>query len=305
MTRNPPTRPVIATVTSGKGGVGKTFVTVNLAATLAAQGRKVLVVDCDLGLANVDIMLGIHPRVTLKDILFGHALPKDVIIPVKGGFDLLPACSGVREMAQLLYEKIEIVKNVVLSQGDYDVILLDTGAGIADTVLQFNLLAPRNIVIINRELTSIIDAYAMMKVLHQAFGRVDFSLVANAVADEREGKKIFHHMDGICRRFLGFAPDYLGVVYKDDAVPKSILRQEPLVLVEPNSQTTACLGRIAEAVSRWGKSRPRGQAISEAEAAPGERCTSGLSDEERSVSCVACVETKALRVARQAPRKGA
>jgi flagellar biosynthesis protein FlhG len=265
MTQSPNSSPIIATVTSGKGGVGKTFVTVNLAATLAAQGRKVLVVDCDLGLANVDIMLGVHPRLSLKDILFGNALPEDVIIPVKGGFHLLPACSGVREMAQLLYEKIQIVKTVVLSLEGYDIILLDTGAGIAETVLQFNLLAPRNIVVLNRELTSITDAYAMMKVLHQVFGRDTFSLIANAVADEREGEKIFHHVDGICRRFLGFPLDYLGPVCRDEAVPRSILRQEPLVLTDAGSKTAACFGRLAEAVSRWVQPRPPGQAIPGAE----------------------------------------
>ncbi len=252
MPTNATISPVIATVTSGKGGVGKTFVTVNLAATLASQGKKVLVVDCDLGLANVDIMLGIHPRLTLKDILFGKVLPEDVIIPVKGGFHLLPACSGVREMAQLLYEKIQIVKSVVLSQEGYDIILLDTGAGIAETVLQFNLLAPRNIVVLNRELTSITDAYAMMKVLHQVFGRKTFSLIANAVADEREGDRIFHHVDGICRRFLGFPLDYLGSVCRDDAVPRSILRQEPLVLAEPASKAAGGFARIAGVVGRWG-----------------------------------------------------
>ncbi len=256
MTRKPSTTPVIATITSGKGGVGKTFVTLNLAATLAAQGRKVLVVDCDLGLANTDIMLGIHPRLTLKDILFGNALPEDVIIPVNGGFDLLPACSGVREMAQLLHEKIQVVKTVVLSREDYDVILLDTGAGISETVLQFNLMASRNIVVLNRELTSITDSYALMKVLHQVFGRGSFSLITNAITDEHEGDKIFNHVDGICRRFLGFALDHLGSVFRDDAVPKSILRQQPLVLADPGSRAAACFGRIAGAVSRWGHGPP-------------------------------------------------
>jgi flagellar biosynthesis protein FlhG len=259
MTHRLSSQPIIATITSGKGGVGKTFITVNLAATLASQGRKVLVVDCDLGLANVDIMLGIHPQLTLKDILFGNALPEDVIIPVKGGFDLLPACSGVREMAQLLYEKIQIVKTVVLTLEAYDIILLDTGAGIAEAVLQFNLLAPRNIVVLNRELTSITDAYATMKVLHQVFGRDTFSLIANAVADDHEGEKIFHHVDGICRRFLGFALDYLGPVCRDEEVPRSILRQEPLVLADPGSRAARCFGRIARAVSRGKHSLPRAQ----------------------------------------------
>lgn len=257
MTMNPNKTPTIATVTSGKGGVGKTFVTVNLAASLAARGQRVLVVDCDLGLANVDIMLGLHPRLTLKDILFGSAAPEEVILPTKAGFDLLPACSGVREMAQLLFEKIQIVKSVLSALEGYDVMLLDTGAGIAETVLQFNLLAPRNIVVLNRELTSITDSYAMMKVMHQVFGRDAFSLVVNAVADNREGEKIFHHVDGICRRFLGFATDYLGPIYRDEAVPKSILRQKPLVLADRGSKTTACFEHLAGVVSRWGRPSPR------------------------------------------------
>ncbi|HOW99861.1 MAG TPA: MinD/ParA family protein [Deltaproteobacteria bacterium] len=259
MTQHAIKTPVMATITSGKGGVGKTFVTVNLAASLAARGQKVLVVDCDLGLANADIMLGLHPRLTLKDVLFGTALPEEVIIPTKGGFDLLPSCSGVREMAQLLFEKIQIVKSVLSTLEGYDVMLLDTGAGIAETVLQFNLLAPRNIVVLNRELTSITDAYALMKVMHQIFGRDTFSLVVNAVADEREGERIFHHVDGICRRFLGFGTDYLGLIFRDEAVPKSILRQEPLVLAGPGSKTAACFDRIADAVCRWGKPLPRVQ----------------------------------------------
>ena len=263
MTENPDKKVIVATVTSGKGGVGKTFVTVNLAASLAARGQKVLVVDCDLGLANVDIMLGLHPRLTLKDILFGSALPEEVILPTKAGFDLLPACSGVREMGQLLFEKIQIVKSVLSTLEGYDVMLLDTGAGIAETVLQFNLLAPRNIVVLNRELTSITDSYAMMKVMHQVFGRDTFSLVVNAVADDREGEKIFSHVDGICRRFLGFATDYLGPLYRDEAVPRSILRQEPLVLAAPGSKTAACFERIAGAVSRWGRQSLQVQAAAQ------------------------------------------
>jgi len=265
MTQNHVKTPLIATITSGKGGVGKSFVTVNLAASLASRGQRILVADCDLGLANVDIMLGIHPRLSLKDVLFGSALPEEVIIPTQAGFDLLPACSGVREMAQLLFEKIQIVKRVLLTLEGYDIILLDTGAGIAETVLQFNLLAPRNIIVLNRELTSITDSYAMMKVMHQVFGRDAFGLVVNAVTDDREGEKIFSHVDGICRRFLGFATDYLGPVYRDEAVPRSILRQEPLVVAEPASKTAACFARIADGVHRWGGPRARtGRARAEA-----------------------------------------
>src|SRR5512133_2230343 len=125
-------KPLIVSVTSGKGGVGKTFVTINLATTLAKAGKKILVVDCDLGLANIDIMLGINPQRTLQDAIFGKRELAEVIVATKGGFDLVPSSSGVPEMAQLLYEKIERVKSMVLSLAGYDMILLDTGAGISE-----------------------------------------------------------------------------------------------------------------------------------------------------------------------------
>lgn len=227
---------LIVSLTSGKGGVGKTFISTNLAATLARQGRKVLVVDCDLGLANIDIMLGINPVRTLKDVVFGDLHLRDVIMPTSGGFDLIPASSGIREMAQLLFEKIQTIKEMMLELDGYDVILLDTGAGIAEVVLQFNLLARYNIVVINRELTSLTDAYAMVKVMYQVFGRQSFGIITNNVATSREGASIFKNIDTISRRFLGFPLTWLGNVRQDDLIPQSILRQEIPVCKFPRSR---------------------------------------------------------------------
>jgi flagellar biosynthesis protein FlhG len=226
---------LIASLTSGKGGVGKTFVATNLAAMLAGQGKKVLIVDCDLGLANIDIMLGINPTLTLKDVVFGNLHLRDVIMPTAGGFDLIPASSGIREMAQLLFEKIQTIKEMILEIDGYDIILLDTGAGIAEVVLQFNLLAQRNLIVINRELTSLTDAYAMIKVMFQVFGRKSFSIITNNVADSKEGASIFKNIDTISQRFLGFSLNYLGSIRQDDMVPKSIMRQEIPVRKFPRS----------------------------------------------------------------------
>ena len=245
---NTKSKPFIVSVTSGKGGVGKTFITTNLAATLARQGKKVLVADCDLGLANIDIMLGINPELNLKDVVFGKLHLRDVIIQTKGGFDLIPASSGVREMAQLLFEKIQIIKDMLLEIEGYDLILLDTGAGIAEVVLQFNLLANQNIVVINKELTSLTDAYAMVKVMYQVFGRQSFSIIANNVPDEKSGLSIFKNIDTISRRFLGFPLNYLGQVLQDDAVPKSVLKQEIAVMSFPRSRIAANFSQISRAV---------------------------------------------------------
>jgi len=240
------TRPLILSLTSGKGGVGKTFVTINLAASLVRAGRKVLVVDCDLGLANIDIMLGVNPDRTLKDVVFNGKHLRDVIIPTKGGFDLICASSGIREMAQLLFEKIQTIKDMLLDIDDYDVILLDTGAGISEVVLQFNLLAALNIIVINRELTSLTDAYAMVKVMFQVFARQSFGVITNNVVDLKEGDSIFKNIDTITRRFLGFSLSWLGNIRHDEAVPKSILKQEIPVLSHPRSRVTADFNTIVE-----------------------------------------------------------
>jgi len=245
---NTKSKPFIVSVTSGKGGVGKTFITTNLAATLARQGKKVLVADCDLGLANIDIMLGINPERNLKDVVFGNLHLRDIIISTKGGFDLIPASSGVREMAQLLFEKIQTIKDMLLEIEGYDLILLDTGAGIAEVVLQFNLLADQNIVVINKELTSLTDAYAMVKVMYQVFGRQSFSIIANNISDEKDGLAIFKNIDTISKRFLGFHLNYLGHVLQDDAVSKSVLRQELAIMSSPRSRIAANFSQVGRAV---------------------------------------------------------
>jgi flagellar biosynthesis protein FlhG len=244
--------PIITSVASGKGGVGKTFVTVNLAALLAKKKKRVLAVDCDLGLANMDIMLGLDPPLTLKDVVFGDAMIRDAIIPTKAGFDLIAGSSGVKEMAQPLYEKIQLVKDALRPIfPSYDYVLLDTGAGISEMVLQFNLLAYRNIVVLNRELTSLTDAYAMIKVMYQIFARDCFSVIVNSTVTEKEGRKIFSQIDTTCRKFLGFPLEYLGSITSDQAVPRSIIRQEVLAISTPQSLASKDCDCITQGICSW------------------------------------------------------
>ena len=244
--------PIIASVASGKGGVGKTFVTVNLAALLAKKKKRVLAVDCDLGLANMDIMLGLDPPLTLKDVVFRGAAIRDAIIPTKAGFDLIAGSSGVKEMAQPLYEKIQLIKDALRPIfPSYDYVLLDTGAGISEMVLQFNLLAYRNIIVLTRELTSLTDAYAMIKVMYQIFARDCFSVIVNSTVNEKEGMKIFSQIDTTCKKFLGFPLQYLGSITSDQAVPRSIIRQEVLAISTPQSLASKDCDCITKGICAW------------------------------------------------------
>lgn len=244
--------PVIASISSGKGGVGKTFVSVNLGACLAQQGKKVLIVDCDLGLANVDVMIGVNPRFTLKEVVFGDTDVNDVAIQTKYGFDFVPASSGAAEMVQLMYEDIEKIKEVLgkIAQ-QYDLVILDTGAGISESVLQFNLFANKNVIVLNRELTSMTDAYATIKVIYQAFGRDSYNIIVNSAKSEEEAKKIFNHIDSICKRFLGFSLHYLGHIVYDEVVPRSIMAQEVLIHTHKQSPPAIHCTAIAEKMMNW------------------------------------------------------
>jgi flagellar biosynthesis protein FlhG len=244
--------PVIASISSGKGGVGKTFVSVNIAACLAQRGKKVLIVDCDLGLANVDVMIGVNPRFTLKEVVFGDTDIDDVAMQTKYGFDFVPASSGAAEMVQLMYEDIEKIKEALgkLAQ-QYDLVILDTGAGISESVLQFNLFANKNVIVLNRELTSLTDAYATIKVIYQAFGRNSFNIIVNTARSEEEAKNIFNHIDSICKRFLGFPLHYLGHIVYDEAVPRSIMKQEILVHLDSKSPPALHCSAIAGNMANW------------------------------------------------------
>jgi flagellar biosynthesis protein FlhG len=245
-------RPIIASISSGKGGVGKTFVSVNIGACLARQGNKVLIVDCDLGLANIDVMIGVNPKFTLKEVVFGDIDVSNIAIETKYGFDFVPASSGAAEMVQLMYEDIEKIKEALgkIVQ-KYDLVILDTGAGISESVLQFNLFANKNVIVLNRELTSLTDAYATIKVIYQAFGRDSFDIIVNTARSEEEAIKIFNHIDTICKRFLGFPLHYLGHIVYDEAVPRSIMKQEVLVHTHGNCPPAMHCTSIAEKMVNW------------------------------------------------------
>ena len=222
-------------ILSGKSGVGKTNITLNLACALHQTGFRALLMDCDMGLANLDVLLGITPEANMQDALLGERTLEEVISPLEpGGFDVLPASSGVPEMNDLSPEMrdllLERLKPVL---GRYDYIFMDLGAGISETVQTFAALAASRIVIITPEPTSLTDSYALLKVLHARFGLCDFMVVVNQAASARKAQTAFDKLHGACRHFLHFEPVLLDHVRFDDKLPEAVCRQQPLLRYAP------------------------------------------------------------------------
>lgn len=218
-------------VLSGKGGVGKTNLTLNLAFALRQQGFKALLMDCDMGLANLDVLLGITPEGNLQDALLGESKLEDVLYSVEPGvLDILPAASGVPELNDLSPELREsLLERLRPILGRYDFVFMDLGAGISDTVQAFAVMAAVRLIVISPEPTSLTDSYALIKVLNGRFGLRDFMVVVNQVTGAREAKAAFEKLRGACSHFLGLEPVLLGHVREDKKVPEAVRAQRALM----------------------------------------------------------------------------
>ncbi len=240
---------MMISVTSGKGGVGKTSFVINLCLALAPE-YKILLVDADLGLANVDIMLSLAPKLTLRHILLEGLPMSEAIVDSGYGFDVLPAASGVSELAQPDSEMKEILELGLRRLDEkYDLVLFDTGAGIGPVVLWFNCLASYVLVIFTPEPTSITDAYALIKVLYRDYGRQKFLLVANQ-ASEKEGEQYFQHLEKVLNHYLGVSPYYLGAIPRDSKLEKSVRFQRPLLASDPEARASKAFRQIAKRFKR-------------------------------------------------------
>ena len=242
----------ITAVTSGKGGVGKTFVSANLAAALARNGRRVLVLDADLGLANLDVLLNLFPKITLHDVFTGkHSLP-EAIIPVSSGFWVLLAGSGMVEDSRMTLEIREQLQKVITEiEPRFDHVLLDTGAGISDVVLYTVSLARDVLVVVTPEPTSLTDAYATIKVLAQTQGRRRFDLVVNQTRKPGEGRAVRQQLQQVVDRYVNPGLDsavrleLLGEVPSDPAVRESVQRRQLLQELLPGAPAAVALSAVA------------------------------------------------------------
>jgi flagellar biosynthesis protein FlhG len=240
----------VISVTSGKGGVGKTSIVANMAILLSSMGKKVLVFDADLGLANIDVMLGLSPKYNINHLLHGDCKINDILIEGPAGIIILPASSGIQELSVLSYEQqLTIVNALDNFQGDFDYMLVDTGAGISENVLYFNSAAQRIIVVVTPEPTSLTDAYALIKVMRTKFKIKRFEIIINDVLSAYEGKEVIKKLIFACDKFLGdIALDMLGSIPHDSTIPESIRKQRAFVEINPGSEASRRLAAIVKRI---------------------------------------------------------
>jgi len=248
----------VIAVTSGKGGVGKSNVVVNLGLALAQMGQKVLLIDADLGLANLDILLGLSPRFTIHDLLSLRRSLSEVMVEGPEGIKILPASSGIPELADLdKHQKMFLLSELDDYSENIDVVLIDTGAGISRNVLFFNIAAQERIVVANNEPTSITDAYALIKVLASQHGENHYRLLVNGLAKPQDGEMVYRTMLRVTERFLGgISLDYLGFIPYDEAIPKAVLKQQPVLTLFPRARVSRSFNSLAKRL--WDLSAPPG-----------------------------------------------
>ena len=249
-TTNKPAQ-VIA-VTGGKGGVGKTSVSINLGIALAQRGRRPVLLDADLGLANVDVLLGLTPKRNLADVLAGECELTDILLDGPGGIRIIPASSGTQSMVTLnSMQHAGLIHAFSELTGSLDTLIIDTAAGISESVVSFVRAAQECLVVVCDEPSSITDAYALIKLLNRDYGMDRFHIVANQVRSPQEGRNLYIKLSQVCDRFLDLTLYHDGDIPYDDMVRKCIQRQKPVMVGAPNSRAAAAFRALAERVERW------------------------------------------------------
>lgn len=239
-------------IMSGKGGVGKTNIVLNLGYALHLSEMTAMLMDCDLGLANLDVLLGISPDRTLHDLMQTGVDAEDVLVPIEDGFDMLPATSGVPELVEMDEDMQDILfKKLVTLAGEYDYLMLDLGAGISHTVLSFAALTQLRIVVVTPEPTSLTDSYAMIKVLVTQHGVKDFLVIVNQATSSGEAKQTFDRLAAACKNFLNIDLRNLGFIHQDHTLAESVRRQQPLMKFAPDSPASMDIKLLAKKIMRY------------------------------------------------------
>ena len=246
-------RPVqVIAVTGGKGGVGKTAVSVNLSAALAAAGRRVVLLDGDLGLANADVFLGLSPRYTLAHVLSGERTLDEILIEAAPGLWVVPAASGAADLANMgAVEHLGLVQAFSSLATRLDVLIVDTAAGIAQSVLQFSQASQHVVVVICDEPASLTDAYALVKVLSRNHGVRRFRVLANMVKAPGAGLELFRRFERVTEKFLDVVLEFTGEIPEDEFMRRAIREQRPVFDAYPSSAAAQAFKKLAQSADTW------------------------------------------------------
>jgi flagellar biosynthesis protein FlhG len=246
----------VIAITSGKGGVGKTNIVANLGLALSRLGEKVLMFDADLGLGNLDVLLGFAPKYNLSHVISGEKSIQEIILKGPGNVETLPASSGIQEFTQLSkQQKIQILTKLDLLIDSFDILLIDTAAGISTNVLDFNATAQEILVVVSPEPTSLTDAYALMKVLSLKYSVKHCQLLVNQAASDQEGRDMYRQLNLVAERFLDISVQYFGCVLFDEKVTKSVRQQQILIELYPDSPASKCFGMLAKKIKNMNTSK--------------------------------------------------
>jgi flagellar biosynthesis protein FlhG len=250
----------VIAITSGKGGVGKTNIVANLGFALSQLGKKVLILDADFGLGNLDVLLGVAPKYNISHVIRGDKTIEEILEEGPGKIKILPAASGIQELTQLTHDqKMQFFTHLDRLIDDMDILLIDTAAGISSNVMDFNVMAHEIIVVVSPEPTSITDAYALMKVLSLKYAEKSCKLLVNQVASPREAQDVFRQLDLVTDRFLDIRIDYFGCVLRDDNLTRGVKHQRLVSDLYPESKASRCFSELAKRMSKLSPaSRPKG-----------------------------------------------
>ncbi len=244
-----PSSPYVLSISSGKGGVGKTNIVVNLAVELQRRGLRVLVFDADLGLSNVPLLLGASPKYNLSHVLFDDWRMRDIICPGPEGISILPAGFGVQEMAALTEEQqLRLLCETEELEEDFDIVLIDTGAGLSPNVIFFNIVSHDNIIVVYPEPAAISDAYVLMKILALRHKRKTFKIILNGMNESGDATRILDRLSLACQRFLTVSVSYLGAIPYDTKIIKAIQVQKPVVEMYPEAISSQCFSTLADRI---------------------------------------------------------
>jgi flagellar biosynthesis protein FlhG len=246
-------RPVqVIAVTGGKGGIGKTNVSVNLSMAMANKGKRVLLMDADLGLSNVDILLGLQPKYNLSHVIEGQCQLVDILVEARPRFHVIPASSGKSFMTALSRgEHAGIIQAFSAFEDHVDTLIIDTAAGVSESVTSFACAAQEVLVVVCDEPASLTDAYAQIKLLSRSHGLHKFKILSNMVSTAQQGRELFCKLNRATDQFLDVTLEYIGSVPFDESVRKAIMKQRAVVEAYPRSKSAIAFSVLADKASEW------------------------------------------------------